>query len=108
VRIVPAGVHHAIRLRLVVDLVLLMDRQRIHIGAYEDIPARTIGGAAHQTGHACRVDAGADVLDTECFQPLPHEFRGLELLKPELGMLMKMPAIRDDARKDLVDIVRDL
>ena len=41
VKIVPAGVHHTGFGRLVGDVVLLVDRQRIHVGTHEERLART-------------------------------------------------------------------
>jgi hypothetical protein len=107
-RIVPAGVHHTIGLGLVVDLVLLENREGVHVGPNEYIAPRAIGGPAHKTGHARLVNTSADILHTKRLKPLPHKLGGLELLKPKLGILMQMPAIGDNARQDLVDIVPDM
>jgi hypothetical protein len=65
-RIVAAGVHDAIGLRAVLDVVLLVDRERVHIGANQRhaILARAVASAFDQASDPGLVDASADVFHT--------------------------------------------
>ena len=105
VGIMPASVHDAICLRAVFRLTLLNDRQRVHIGPQEYRAFRTRHGASNDAGHPGDGDAGTNVFDLQCFEPLANKLGRLVLLKRELRMLMQIPPIRDDARQYLVYIV---
>ena len=106
-RVMPAGVHLAVDFRAVIDIVLFMNRQRIHVcpQQHDCVLARRWGRAADQTGHAGNCNAGADVFDAHRLQPLGDELRGLEFLEAQLRVLVEMPPVGDHARHDLVDFV---
>jgi hypothetical protein len=103
--IVPTGVHHTVVPGLVVDLVLFVNRQGIHIGANQYVSARSLGGTANQPCHTGLVDTGTDVLDTQRLQPLLHECRSFHLLKSQLRVLVEMAAIGNNPGQNLLDIL---
>jgi hypothetical protein len=104
VGIVSAGVHLARYERLVLDLVLFLDRKRIHIGTEEHDPLRPWFGAADEPGDTGDGYPGANILDAEGAETLGDELGGFELLEAELRMLVDVAAIGDDAWQDLLDI----
>jgi len=104
VGIVAAGVHDAVVERLVLDIVLLVDRERVHVGAQQDDLSRPFS-APDQAGEPSRRDAGLDLLDPDGAEALLDEAGGLDLLEAELGVLVQVPPVGDNAGQDLVDIV---
>ncbi len=105
VRVVPAGVHDAGRLRSVVDLVLLMDGQRIHIGAQQDCWPIAALAAADETSHAGLGDTGAHIFDTERPQPVRHDAGRADFLKSKFWMLVQITPVGDHTGQDLVDVL---
>ncbi len=108
VPVMPTGVHDALGLRLVVDVVLFVNRQRIHVSAEQDRLARTLRRPANEPGDAGLRDAGADVFDAKRFQPLADELGRLRFLETQLRVLVQPPPVSDDAGQDLVDLRPDL
>ena len=98
----PAGVHHPFVERLVVDIALFDDRQRVHVGAQGDDLARL--AAAQDADHAGAPDAGLHLIDSQRTQPLGDELARLVLLKPELRMLVQETAIGDHSWQQLIDL----
>jgi hypothetical protein len=99
VTVVPARVHRAGGLRAIRNVVLLGDRQRVHVGAQQ----HGLPGTALRAGDDGR-DAGARDrgarLEPERAQPVRDQARGAALLERELGMRVQVAARLDD-RADL-------
>src|SRR5690606_23131578 len=103
VAVVPAGVHRALDRRAVFDLVLLLDRQRVHVGAQEQ---RLAGAAAAQDGlDAGDRDPGAHVFEADGAQPLGDDAAGARLLESQFRMAVEVAARLDQLRQPLVDLV---
>ena len=83
VPVVAAAVHPAVVARLVRELVLLLHRQRVHVGAQADGAAARVGPAAHDRDDARLADAGV-MLDAERGEALADDLRGAVLLEAEL------------------------
>ena len=87
--VVPAGVHPAGLSRAVWDVVRLLDGKRIHVGADENAPARSLGRAVALGQDTGLADARSDGV-SELLQPLRDERAGASLLEAELGVLMQV------------------
>ncbi len=83
VAVVAAGVHAAFVARAMRELVLLVDVQRVHVGAQAD-RART-RARAQRADHAGAADAAMD-FETEGREPVGHERRRAHFLERGLGM----------------------
>ena len=92
-------------LRLVLDLVLFQDRQRVHVRAQEDGASLPGLRAPNQSGHARLRDPGAHILNAEGPQSLGDDARGPLFLEGQLGMDVKITPVGDHTRQDLVDVV---
>ena len=97
--VVAAGVHHAGPRRHVRDVVLLEDRQRIHVGAKHDHLA---GPRAVQPRDDRRPGGPLDLETAERAERLLDEVGRLVLLERELGVRVQMPPPRDRARFEIV------
>ena len=92
VAVVAACVHLSRRLRAVRDGVLLLDRERVHVGAQQHRPPGA--RAAHGGEHAGAADACAR-LEPERLQLLRHQRGGALFLEGQLGMGVQVAARRD-------------
>ena len=102
--VVAAGVHLPRQLGRERQAGLLVDRQRVHVGADAD---RAAGPRALQhRDHAGLPDAGFHG-QSELLEEVRYGFRRLMLLERELGMLMEALAQRgelgSEPRRDLGD-----
>ena len=104
VGVVPTGVHHTLIHRLVVDLILLVDGQRIHVGADKNNVAGSLT-APNKAGYAGGCDSSPDILDAELAKAVHYERSGFEFLKSEFRMLVQVTPVGDHARHDLVNVV---
>jgi hypothetical protein len=91
--VVPAGMHDAGPPAAVGQARLLLDGQRVHVGA-QAYGARAAAAlqAAHQAGHA---QAALDLV-APGREPLGHQVAGAELLEAELGVLVDLLAHRHE------------
>jgi hypothetical protein len=105
VRVVAAGVHDAWCLRPVLDVVLLENRQGIHVGSQKDGFPPAWLPPADDPGHAGLRDASAHIFDAKRAQPVGHDPSRAHLLKRQLRMLVKIAPVCHHAGHDLVDIV---
>ena len=101
VTVVAAGVHDAGTGRHVGEGVLLVDRQRIGVGAEHDDLA---GPGAVEPRHDGRSRGALDLEAAERAQRLLDEGGGLVLLERELGIGVQVPPPRDRA---CFEVVRD-
>jgi N-acetylmuramic acid 6-phosphate etherase len=91
VRVVSARVHHAGRGRTVGDVVRLVDRQRVHVGAQRH-DGRAVADFGHDAGPAhAATHAEAQPLDGVC-----GDTGSAVLAECELGMLVQVPAHGDE------------
>ncbi len=90
VDIVAAGVHHARNLRGIGDLVLLLDRQGIHIGPQGD--GRTRDSGRHQIGHYSCLGHTGMAGDPQLGQPAGDQLSRAVFLKSQLGMAVNLAA----------------
>ena len=97
--VVAASVHQAGPRRHVRDVVLLQDRERIHVGAKHDHLA---GPRAVQPGDDRRPGGSLDLETAERAERLLDEVRRLVLLERELGIRVQMPPPRDRACLEIV------
>jgi hypothetical protein len=86
--VVPTGVHHARRLRAVGHIVLLVDRQRIHIKTQQHRALPRLA-AAEQANHAGLADAGHHLI-AQRPKLLGDHTRGADLLEAKLGVHMQV------------------
>ena len=91
VPVVAAAVHAALVARLVRELVLLLHRQRVHVGAQADRASVVVARTRDHRDHAGLADAGV-MLDAERGELLVHHARGPVLLEAELGMGVQITA----------------
>ena len=102
--VVPAGVHLSRQLRRERQPGLLVDRQRVHVGADADGLA---GLRAFDHGdHAGLADAAAE-LDAQLPEEGGHRLRGLMLLERELGVLVQLAPQRHQLGGSTLDDFRD-
>ncbi len=95
--VVAAGVHHALRLALEGQVVRLLDRQRVHVGAQRH---DTAGEAAAQDADDARLRDRVAHLEAEVAQPLGHQVPGALLAVAELGVGVEVAAHGDHGRCD--------
>src|SRR6266850_151022 len=88
--VMTAGMHLALVDRLVREAVLLMDMERVHIGAKRDGP--TARGCALERAHHARAGEPAMDRDPEAFQLGSDEIGGPVFLERRLRMGMKIAA----------------
>jgi hypothetical protein len=91
--VVTAGVHGAVHLRAVVDVVLLVNGERVDIGAHRDHPA---GLGADQPRHHTRFRGSGDVESGNDGQHVVNELRRLVLVKRHFRVAMQVAAPVDD------------
>jgi hypothetical protein len=103
VAVVPAAVHAAVVARAVRERVVLLHRQRVHVGA-ETHRASARGRAAAHDGHDAGLAHAGVVLDVERGQPLGHHVRGAVLLEAELGMRVQVAADRHEIVLPAADV----
>ena len=90
--IMTAAVHPALRCRLVREVVFLVHRKRVHIGAKPD-PAG-IAAARAQDADDSRLSDAAVNLDTPGGEALRHDRGRALLLESDLGMSVEVAAYR--------------
>ena len=95
VAVVATGMHPAGVARVVVKIVFLLDRQRVHVGTQAD-GSRTRAGAQH-TDHSGLADAAVG-FDAQRFEPRGHQRGGAMLLESEFRMGMDVAANRGNVR----------
>ena len=108
--VMTAGVHHARRLGGVGKIGVLLDRQRIHIGAKPDHLDVAIAGrlaALDDADDAGAAKAGGNLVATEFPQTLRHECCGAMHVVQQFGMLMDIPAPGLDIGLQIGDTVDD-
>ena len=99
--VMAAGVHLARRLGGVGQIGLLLDRQRIHVGAQPDHLDVALAGrlaALDDADHAGAAEAGRDLVAAEFPQPVRHECRGAMHVVQQFGMLHGYPGARPGYR----------
>ena len=108
--VMAAGVHLARRLRGVRQIGLLLDRQRVHVGAQPDhldvAVARRLA-ALDDADHAGAAETGRDFVAAELPQPVRDEGRGAMHVVQQFGMLMDIPAPGLDIGLQIGDAVDD-
>ena len=103
VRIVPTGVHRVRGLALVLNVVLFLDGQRVHIGAQEQRLSRL--ATTQDALHARDGDAGMHLIYSERTQPLRDDTACTHLLKPHLRVHVEIAPRGDQLRFPLRDFV---
>ena len=93
--VVAAGVHAPGVAGMVGEVVLLVDRQRVHVGAQADRPLA--GAGAQHPDHAGLADAAMG-FDTEGFEALGHQRGGAVLLEGEFRVGVDVTADGGDLR----------
>ncbi len=101
VTVVAARVHDPGPRRGVGHVVLLVDRQRVHVGSKHDHLA---GARALQPGDDRRARRALDLEPAERAEGVLDEIRGFVLFERELGVRVEVPAPRDRAG---FQVVRD-
>ncbi len=89
--VVATGMHHARRLRAIGHIVLLLDRQRVHVGADADHRA----AFAQVADDARLADAGLR-LDAKLGEGVGHQAGGALLLKAKFRMHVDVTAPGND------------
>ncbi len=103
VAVVPAAVHQALEARLVREVVLLLHRQRVHVGAQADRAAAAVGAPAHDSDHAGLADPRV-VLDAEVGEALADDLGGAMLLEAELRVHVQVAAQRLELGVPALDV----
>jgi hypothetical protein len=98
----PAGVHASRKPRRVLERVLLLDRQRVHVGPKAD-RAGAIAAAEHPDD-AGAADALMD-LDTDATEFVGDAGGGPMLPEPQFGMGVEIPSQAGQSRKIAADDV---
>ena len=93
VAVVAAAVHPAVVAGTVLELVVLVHRQRVHVGAQAHAAPGAVPAPAHHRDDAGPADPRM-VLDAQRAQPLAHQLRRPVLLESELGMPVQVAAER--------------
>ena len=92
--------HQAGRARLPGKVVVLGDRQSVHVGAQPDHLAALALPPVDERDHAGLADAGVDLVGTAMSEGLHHAACGVDLFKTEFGMGVQIaPQRRDLAMK---------
>ena len=104
VTVVAAAVHPAVVGRPVGEVVLLLHRQRVHVGAQADRAAAFVAAPHDHGDHAGAADAGV-VLDAERGQRLANDARRALLLETQLGMRVQVAADRRERVGVVADVV---
>ena len=108
--VMAAGVHQARRLGSIGKIGLLLDRQRVHVGAKPDRLDIALAGrlaALDDADHAGAAEAGGDLVATEFPQPLRHECCGAMHVVQQFGVLMDIAAPGLDIGLQISDAVDD-
>ena len=95
VAVVAAGVHEAGFGGAPVAVGLLLQGQRVHVGAQAHHAARLLGtvlAAMHQRHHAGFTQPGVDGVHAAQLERLHHAGRGVDLFKAQLGVGVQIPA----------------
>ncbi len=110
VPIMAAGVHLARRPGRVGEVGLLLDRQRIHVGAQPDHPDIALAGrfaALDDADDASAAETRGDFVATELPQPVRNECRGAMHFVQQLGMGMDILAPDLDIGLQIGDAIND-
>ena len=110
VAVMAAGVHQARGLGGVRQVGLLLDRQRVHVGAQPDHLDVALAGrlaALDDADHAGAAEAGRDLVAAEFPQPVRHECRGAVHVVEQFGMFMDIAAPGLDIGLQIGDAVDD-
>ena len=99
VSIVSAGVHRPVGLRPVFDVILLVNGERVDVGANGEY--RT-GATGAETRHHARLGGTRDLEVADLLQHLPDESRGLVLVERDFGPTVQRPAPVDDLGRELM------
>ena len=106
--IVAAGVHLAGHRRLIWEIVRLLDRQRIHVGAQSDDSAAIVPlAAADHPDHAGAADAGHHLVAAEALELLGHGSRGAMHVVQQLRMGVDVVPPGGDLAMQVGDAVDD-
>ena len=104
--VMPAGVHVSGHGGFIGELVRLLDRQRVHVGAEPDALARAFLAADHPD-HAGLADARRDLVATERLEPLSDEPGGAVDVVAQLRMRMQVAPPRGDLGMQVGDAIHD-
>ncbi len=110
VAIVTAGMHLARRFRLIGQIGVFVDRQRVHIGAQADrlrAAARGRLAALDHADHAGLPQPGHDLIATELPETVGDKSGGPMHIIEEFGMGMQIPAPGHDVGLELGDTIDD-
>ena len=110
VAVMAAGVHHAGRLRGVRQIGLLLDRQRIHVGAQPDHLHVAFAGrlvALDDADDAGAAEPGGDLVAAEFPQAIRHECCSAVDVVQQFGIFMDIPAPGLDIGLQIGDAVDD-
>ena len=100
--VVAAGVHHARTGGRISDVVLLFDRQRVHVGAERD---RALAASRAQSADHAGAGDAAMHLDPELLELRGDEIRGAMLLESQLRMGVQIMPPRDHVLVQVGDAV---
>jgi hypothetical protein len=103
VAVVATAVHAAVVARAVRERVVLLHRQRVHVGTQSHRPAARRRASAHDGDDAGLADAGV-VLDVERGEPLGDDVRRAMLLEAALGMRVQVAAQRRELVLPAADV----
>ena len=108
--VMAAGVHLARRLRGIGQIGLLLDRQRIHVGAQPDhLDVALAGGLAafDDADHPGTPQAGSHLVAAEFPQPVRHECRSAVHVVQQFGVFMDIAAPGLDIGLQIGDAIDD-
>ncbi len=103
VTVMAAAVHPPVVARFVGKLVLLLHRQRIHVGAQADRASARLCAAANDGDDPGAADPRV-MLDSERAEALGDDLRGSMLLEPELGVHVQVAAQRREFGLPAADV----
>src|SRR5215210_712249 len=104
VPVVPTGVHHTGVLRDELEVVLLLDGQRVHVRTESDRAPRLL---AYQTRYHARRGWPGELEAAEGLERLVDEPGGLFLFKRQLGALVQVPPPADHLIPHVLDLATD-
>ncbi len=110
VAVVAAGMHLARRFRLVRQIGVFLDRQRVHIGAQADrlrAAARSRLAALDHADHTGLPEPGHDLIATELPEPVGDKSGGPMHIIQQFGMGMQIPAPGHDVGLEFGDTIDD-
>jgi hypothetical protein len=104
VAVVTAAVHAAVVAGPVRDVVLLLHRQRVHIGAQSDPSSGRVASSRNDGDDAGAADTGV-MPDRPCGQLVAYESRGAMLFEAQLGMRVEVAADVGERIRPATDVL---